>query len=195
MKIKSYVLGVVVALVVVSATYGQPAPLSLQLSSSDDLTALGVGDMVTVDVSLSGLQPGEELVSLTGSVLYPDPLMGTPLSINPGAIAPNAIDFLDLAFPGQADGSFVTFSPLAAAHITSDGVFYSFDVQAQAVGSGQFALDSLALIAEQHDPSFPILRFPEAGPPLDFSVVPVPAAALLAMMGMGTAVLRLRKQR
>ena len=171
------------------------AELSLQLSSPDDLMGLSVGDTATVNVSLVGLVPGEQLVSLTGSVLFPDALLGTPLSVSPGSIVPNPGDFFGVALAGQADGLFLTFSADPVDYIASNGVFCSFDVQAQAVGSGVFAFEPLALIAEQYnpdDPFLPILRDVQAGPELSFNVVPVFPALYLGVIGLAVAGKKLR---
>jgi hypothetical protein len=143
----------------------------------------------------------EQLVSLTSSVLFSDSLLGMPLSISPGDIVPNAADFLDVGLPGQADGSFLTFSTEPVDFIATNGVFYSFEVQAQAAGSGVFAFDPLALIGEQYDPQDPflaILRDVQAGADLPFQIsgggpAPIPAPSAFGMVLLGVACLRRRR--
>ena len=173
------------------------AELYLELSSADDLMNLMVGDTATIDVSLSGLLPGEQLVTLTGSVLYDATILDMSGSITAGAIIPNATDLLDMSLPGQADAWFYSWSFDPADYISNNGVFYSFDVQAQEIGSGVFSLDPISLIAEQYDPGspfFPILRWDVyAGADLPFNVV-VPAfpALHLALLGLAVAGRKLR---
>jgi len=178
--------------------------LTMSMSSPDDLANLTVGQTFTVNVSLGALGAGEQLQTLTGGVDFPSALLGSPVSISPGAIVPNPLanplDFQTVSGVGQADASFVTFSMNAAEHITSNGVFYSFTLTALAVGSGQIEFDTLALIGEQfdpNDPQLPILRPISVGAPLDFTIkssgggpgpigVPLPAAAWggLALIGV-----------
>lgn len=176
-------------------------PLFLHLSSPNDLMHLTPGDTAVIDVSLAGLTPGGQLVSLTGSVLFPDSLLGTPLSISPGAIVPDATDFLDAPLAGQADGAFLVIPGSDPSHnVSQNGGFYSFTVQAQAAGSGTFALNPLALLAEQYDPQnplLPLLREVLAGEALPFTisasggpgggtgtVIPAPPALGLAFLGL-----------
>jgi len=188
------------AIIALASQTSQANTLSLGLSSPDDLNNLTVGQPFTVDVSLAGLEAGEQLVSLTGSALFPGGILGAPASIDPGAIVPqplaDPLDFLTFADLGQADAAFSTFSADPAFHITADGVFYSFDLTAGARGSGQIQLAPLALGAEQFDPQapgLPILRDVEAGPPLPFHVdgigiIPEPISAALvplALAGLG----------
>jgi hypothetical protein len=159
------------------------------------LMALTPGDSARIDVGLTGLGAGEQLVSLTGSVLFPAALLGTPLSISPGPIIPYVSDFLDAPFAGRADGTLIpAFDPAnpdPTHWISQNGVFYSFRVQAQAAGSGVFTLDPEALAAQQYDPQappLPMLRDVTAGAALPFdistiAVIPAPPALGLALLG------------
>lgn len=187
------------------------AVLTLELSSPDDLLNLTVGDTATIEVSLAGLDTaaGEELVSLTGSVLFPGAILGTPTSMTAGSIIPNPLsdplDFQTFAAPGQADGTFITFSVNSSEHITTNGTFFTFDVTAGHAGSGVFTIDPLAISAEQYDPTgfLPILRTDlTAGPDLPFVVrqpvtgaIPEPLTFGLGAMTLAAIGLTIRRRR
>jgi hypothetical protein len=183
------VLGIVAACLTGSAL---AAPLSLSLSSPNNLLGLSPGDIAVINVNLTGLGTGEQLVSLTGSIRFPGLLLGTPLSLRQGLIVPDAADFLGSPLAGQADAMFLTFSSDPTRRISQNGLFYSFTVQAQAVGSGELALAPLALMAEQYDPQnplLPVLRTVSAGAALPFdlsspAVIPAPPALGLALLGL-----------
>jgi len=163
--------------------------LTLNLSSLTDLSAVTVGDTFRVDVSLRGLEAGEALVTLTGGTAFSSAL-GTPLGASAGSIVPNPpadpLDFQTIVRPGQADANFLTFSTNASEQITDNGVFYHFDVEALAPGSGSLSLRPLALAAEQfnsQDPSSPILRDVAAGQDLQFTaIVPEPSVWQLMLV-------------
>jgi uncharacterized protein (TIGR03382 family) len=136
---------------------------------------------------------------LTGSVLFPGALLGTPLSISPGPIVPNTSDFLSSSGAARADGTFLTLSSDPTRRIGQNGVFYSFRVQAQMVGSGAFTVDALALTAEQYDPQDPLLPMlcaVSAGAALPFTIstaiIPAPPALGLALLGLAIVRRRFR---
>ena len=200
-SIGAFVAAVVVSLVFPTAGW---AVLSLELSSSDDLLNLQVGDTATIDVSLAGLDTagGQELVTLSGSVKFPASLLGTPFNITPGLIIPNPLadpfDFQTVEDPGQADATFLTFSVDSATHITTNGVFFSFDVTTTPTsggGSGAFTIDLTASdtadVFNPNDPDNPDVAILEPGPDLPFAIqappggaVPEPLTAGLSMMGL-----------
>jgi len=158
------------------------AEMVLTLSSPDDLTNLLVDQTVTIQVSLTGLESAQELESLSGTVEFAEAVFGLPSTPVAGDIITDAADFTPFADPGLADGLF--FTTEAANRITSDGVFYSFDLTVVGAGSGTFSFQSGSLSAEiagQQDP-----LFPTAGDSLAYTVViPEPAsAALLGIVGV-----------
>jgi len=167
---------VVMLLLNVGVGVSHAASLGLSLSSLDDLSSIQVGETVTIEVDLSGLDEaaGEQLVSLTASVLFPNSLLGTPTAIVAGSIVPNPGDLLVFPDPGQADAFFVTFSANQIDHITSNGQFFTFDVVAQTIGADAFSFEVLSLQADQFVPPFNNPRDVDAGNPLPFQVVPVP---------------------
>ncbi len=151
--------------------------LLLTLSSPDDLSSLTVGQTTHVDVTLSGLLVGEQLVTLTSGVSFDGPLLGTPTAIQAGSIVPNPLasplDFQTVSAAGAAHASFLTFSNNASEQIVSNGILYGFDFKAIAPGSGTLQFDPLALIGEQFDATnlnLPILRFIDIGPALTFTI-------------------------
>ncbi len=178
-------------LLAAASTHAQ-VTLSLE-SGGPDVAQLYVGQTATVDVRLDGLQPGWQLDALAASVVYDDALLGPP-SITAGPIVPDPPDspwdFLTMALPGYAEASFLTFGMDPAAHVTSDGVFFSFDVTPAEVGSGAFAIDFTdATQFNPADPFDPIHLWVDAGPPLAFTVVPEPGSAALlaaAVLLLGT---------
>ncbi len=207
MKLRS-TIALALGLVVTSTTASQ-AVVNLELSSPDDLLNLSIGDTATVEVSLTGLDTtaGEQLVSLTGSVLFPSSILGSPDNLTAGPIIPNPLsdplDFQVFDAPGQADAAFLTFSVNAAEHITDNGVFFTFEVTTGFVGSGAFTFDALTLQAEQFDPNdllFPILVDVAPGADLPFTVIAPPGGAVpepvtvgfvaMGLAGLGVAVTR-----
>ena len=190
------------------------AVLSLELSSSDDLLDLQVGDTATIDVNLAGLDTagGQELVTLSGSVKFPASLLGTPFNITPGPIIPNPLadpfDFQTVNDPGQADATFLTFSVDSATHITTNGVFFSFDVTTtptSAPGAGVFTIDLTASdtadVFNPADPGNPDIEILEAGNDLPFAIqtapggaVPEPLTAGLSVMGLTALVLSTKRR-
>jgi hypothetical protein len=173
----------------VFAADARGANLLLTLSSPDDLNHLTVGQVAHVDVSMTGLAAGEQLVTLTSGVTYSLGLLGPPTLVQAGPIVPDPLnalaDFQTTTTANEADASFLTSSNAAAKDITSNGDFYSFQVTGAALGTGSFHFDPLALIAEQFDPgnpNSPILRTVDAGPALNFTVVvPEPQSGLLGL--------------
>jgi len=171
----------VIALVGISspAVRGQVAvpQLLFTLSSPDDLSQLTVGQTAHFSVSLSGLGSSDSLVTLTSGVSFDASLLGTPTASAAGAIVPNPLndplDFQTTNLAGEADASFATVSNSMSKQITTNGVFYTFNLVAQAPGSGTIDFDSLALIAELFDssnPGAPILLFPDAGKGLSYTI-------------------------
>ncbi len=155
-------------------------------SSNSDLQNLAVGENVHVDVNLSGLAPGDQLVSLEAVVEYDSTLLDTATT-TPGPVVPNPLsdplDYSALSLPGLSDVAFLTFSRDSAFVISSNGSFFSMDLPVLATGSG--ALTITFADAQQVDPNDPSnLLSPSItiGSPLSFdapSSVPEPSAFIL----------------
>ena len=167
------------------------AALILSLSSdAPDPTHLHVGDTVHVQVTLAGLSVGDELISLSARSTFDAGLLGTP-SISAGSIVPNPLndplDLTNIAEPGAADVTFFTLGAASGDHITSNGVFYEFDVTAQALGSTtiQFAFADAQQI-DSNDSGNLLSPTIDLGSPLQLAVVPEPTTAVLAFAGFAT---------
>ena len=188
------VVTIVVGLAAAASAQGQ---VSLSLESSGvNLSQLRVGDTATIEVRLSGLQAGQELDALSATIIYEDLLLSSPV-IASGPIIPDPLDdpwdFITLADPGHAEGSFLTFGTDTAAHVTSNGVFFTFDVTATDVGAGAFSFDFVdATQFNSSDPFDPIYVPVDAGEPLAFTVVPEPVSFML--VAIGTILLLMRRK-
>lgn len=124
----------------VVAVLGISTPLSaaplLSLSSAASLNDLTVGQTVRINVDLSGLDPGDELIYLAATIEFDPAMLGTPLAIQAGAVVPNPLSpaFVTASSAGLADGNYISLSP--TENVTNNGVFYSFDVKVQQAGAG-----------------------------------------------------------
>jgi hypothetical protein len=147
----------------------------LSITSSSVLDALPVGHAVTFHVELSDLAVGQELDFLAATVNYTGALLGPP-TITKGGILPQPLadpaDFTFDAAAGLADASFLTFSPDSAAHISTNGVFFSFDAQVLKAGAGSL---SLTYVDASLSPNTP--EDVTAGAALNFRAVDVPEPA------------------
>ncbi len=158
--------------------------LDIRPASGVNLGNLQVGQPLSIEVVLSGLDAagGQQLETLATSVLFDSTLFGTPTAVDAGPIVADAADFASAAFPGLADGFFFQTS---GPPISTNGVFYSFDLMARSSGVGDLALDPLGLTAVEVGST--IFIAPGAAPPLPVivqppTVIPLPAAA---WMGIG----------
>ena len=121
--------------------------LTLQEQGAVDLLNLSVGQSFNIDVVLSGLQPGEELNYLAGTVLFESSLLGSASNIAAGAIVPDLDGFIGFGTNGLADANYdVTFT-LSGLTIVTNGVLYSFSVTAQQAGAGLIGIDIPSLAA------------------------------------------------
>lgn len=177
---------VLVGLAAATSAQGQVS-LSLE-SGGEDLSQLRVGDTATIEVRLGGLQSGQELDALSATIVYDDVLLSDPV-IAAGPILPDPLDdpwnFITLADPGHAEGSFLTFGTDTAAHVTSNGVFFTFDITATDVGAGAFSFDFVdATQFNSINPFDPIYVAVDADEPLAFTVVPEPVSLMLVTTGV-----------
>jgi hypothetical protein len=162
--------------------------VSLVLSTTSNLPALHVGQTVTFDVQLSGLMSGQELDYLCANVEYDKKLLGSP-SVAQGAIVPyplnDPFDFNTYEAEGVADATFSTFSNEPSYHITSNGVFLSFETRVLAAGAGTVGftyVDGSEYVGGEH-----VFFTPNTGPALSFHAAEVPEPA--SGLTMATAVL------
>ncbi len=169
-----------------ASTHAQVS-LSLQ-SGGPNLTQLQVGQTVTVEVWLDGVQPGWQLDMLTATVLYEESLLSAP-TISAASVVPDPLadpfDFLVWEEPGIAEGFFLTMGTEPSEFVTTNGTFFSFDVTVEALGSGSFVFDFVdASVFNPADPFAPVPLAPVAGPPLPFIVVPEPTTLSLVILSV-----------
>lgn len=160
-------------------------------SSTADLNALQAGQMVMLDVVLSGLDvaDGQTLGTLGGTVVFDAALLGTPTVLSPGPIVPDPSAFLSTVDGGLADGSYSINFSLTNSPITMNGTFFTFSVvvQPNVVGSGAMSLNpSQGGFVDAFDiNNNPVPIAP--GPDLPFTVLgsAVPEPSSLLIMGIG----------
>ncbi len=165
----------IVAFLILTFNSVSHAALVLSLSSPNGLSSLRVGDTITIEASLTGLNAGEELDSLTATTSLVPSIFAKPNPPVAGPIIPNASDFIPVISVGIADGAF--FMSAGPNGIVSNGVFYSFSVKVLGHGSGVIVLDSGSLSAEFVGQAAPV--FPTAAGGLAYNVVPEPTTAVI----------------
>jgi hypothetical protein len=181
---------------------GARAGLTLSVAAeSADLSHLTVGQSVRFDVLLSGLNSGDQLDYLAGTVTFDSSLLGSGTNVNAGVIVPDPTGFVSAGFAGAADAFYdAVFFSATHTPISSNGVFYTFDIVAQQPGSGSLAFD-LTSLAASDGTNTPVSL--GAGPALPFTIeaavsVPEPnslVVALTALAGCGGAVISRRLKR
>jgi hypothetical protein len=178
------------------------ADLTLSIAAeSADLSHLTVGQGVRFDVSLSGLNPGAQLDYLAGTVTFDSSLLGSATNVTAGAIVPDPTGFVSAGFVGAADAFYdAVFFSATNTPISSNGVFYTFDVVTQQPGSGSLSFDPTSLAAND-GANTPVSL--SAGPSVPFTIeaavsVPEPnslVVALAALACCGSAVVSRRLTR
>ena len=161
--------------------------LTLESVGSADLQNLTVGQPLTINVLLSGLESPTELGYLAGTAIFESHLLGTATNVVPGSIVPVEAGFIGSAIaPGVADGNY-DFLFAGDVPITTNGAFFSFKVSVQQAGSGTIAFELTSLAANASDGSELMLT---AGNSLSFSApetataVPEPASWITCCAGI-----------
>jgi hypothetical protein len=178
------------------SAFGALAHAGLMLdmdAGATDLTALEVGDTFTVNVNLNGLTG--ELSSLGGTIDVTSLLSVDGLSLTPGVIVPVSTDLILSVFPGEVDAQFFAID---GPNITTNGVFFSFELTASAVGTGTIAFVPFTPFADDENFS-PIFDIETNS--IDFSVssggnvVPEPASfgCFALLLAIGSVSRRQRK--
>ena len=154
--------------------------LSVQAQGGVDLLNLSVGQAFSLDVILSGLQPGEELNYLAGTITFDATLLGDATNVLPGAIVPDPFGFTGFGTSGLADGNYDVLFSVSGTRISSNGTLYSFSVTAQQVGSGFIDIDPSSLAARDPMDAFVAI---DAGASLPYQinggVVPEPSSCIV----------------
>jgi PEP-CTERM motif len=197
------------------------APMALagpivSLSSPENLTNLTVGELVTVDVNLSGLPVGSDFIfNLNTSVLFPStqfqtvPDLTNTSWLTTGFGSGFAFQFsaqptnfyaLSALNPGNAIGIFNDQLPASSDAINENGLYYSFTLKAIAAGSGSIGFDPTPLANKYAatDTQFAFAQLPTGGP-LSFTITAVPEPSTFSLglvsslVGLGYAWCRRRK--
>ena len=163
-------------------------------SDAPDLSNLSLGQTVTFNVSLSGLNPGDSLDFLGTDIQFDGTLLGTPTSITPGAIVPDVTGFAAGASPGVASALYDDLFAFSALPITSNGSFFTFSLTALTTGSGTISFDP-APSSFGTDSLGDFLPDVTAGQPLDFNVqgtvlVPEPSSFVIFATAFASAGVR-----
>ncbi len=113
---------------------------------------MSVADAFTVNVNLGGLvvnDPSDALTALGGTVEIPAALSVDPLSLAPGVIA-DAVDLFpfEVLPSGNVDAEFFQGFGLP---ISSNGLFFSFDVTADSAGTGIIGFEAFSPFAQDAD--------------------------------------------
>lgn len=185
-----YAAALLAAGLMASAGRAHAAP-TLSLSSSSDLDNLEVGQTVRIDVRLSDLG-GSQLELLATGVAFDRDILGSATTPAAGAIVPNASDpmsFQPSTDPGFVDVIFEAVGDARTDRITDNGQFFSFELTAQEIGSGEIAFDFAdALAFNEDDPFMPLQPEVDLGASLGVTVVPLPPALIAGLVGIGGVV-------
>jgi hypothetical protein len=190
----SYTLRIcaVTLLLFVATQSAEAGPMLALSSDAPDLNHLAVGQSFNVQVSLSGLNPGDTLDFLAATVLFEATVLGTPtLAIGP--IVPDPTGFAPSALPGLADASYDDLFAASGSPITANGLFYSFGVTVQSAGQGTISFDFVD--SSGSDASGAPLPVVNAGGPLTFATataVPEPSSWLSLGIGLPIASILIR---
>jgi hypothetical protein len=173
-------------------------PLVLEMSSVADLNNIAIGDTVTIDISLDGMDLGDTVDVLSATVIFEAGDFSTPI-VSQREIVPDPLGFESLEAPGIADGFYDALFALSGDVIVSNGVFYSFDVTAEQTGEGEFTFDFADAFGLDAN-SGQIIGI-ATGAPLAYTVlaapgdaVPEPVTLLCLMMAAGTQLRRRRRR-
>jgi len=103
-----------------------------QSSDSSGNLAVNSGDLLQISVSLAGLGAGQTLESLEADLSVPDSYLSSPTTPNAGSIVPDLSGFTGGGSP--IAGIYDTIFANSGTPISSNGVFYSFNVSFSSSG-------------------------------------------------------------
>jgi hypothetical protein len=201
--------GLAFCVIVTGSSAAQAGP-NVTLSSPDNLSSITVGQILEIDVTLSGLPVGSDFIfNLNTKVLFPnaefqavpDPTSSSGLKavVAPGSVFDNNVQGpLQVAnfnaqsslVAGAAIGVFSQSPNTNSGAIGLNGLYYSFDVQAISAGSGSIGFDPTGGANEYaaDDTGFNFASLP-TGPDLSFTIAAaaVPEPSSIAMLAVGVA--------
>lgn len=122
------------------------ADYNLSLSTSADPAHLQIGNSVTFDVNLSGIDPTNSdtyLSYLAATIDYDNSLLNSNPVVAAGAIIPDPSGFVGTGFFAAADAYYDGVF-LASTPISQDGTFFSFQVTPLQAGSGTLSFTAAA---------------------------------------------------
>ena len=123
-----------------AASLAQAQPV-ISLSSPDDLSQIVLGKALTVEVDLTGLGAGDVLEFLAAEVVY-DSTQFDPPTVAAGGIVPDVAGFEADEFAALAGATFDMVETTSGTDkITANGMFFTFDITATALGSGSVSVD------------------------------------------------------
>jgi hypothetical protein len=162
----------------------------LIISSPDNLSNIQVGQTISFEIALAGLAPNATLDALGATVqIQAASLFSTPV-ITPGNILPAGGGFFAGPNAGIADGTYDMLFNATNTPINSDGIFFSFQVQAVNPGSGTIDFSSISAF-QGFDPVLLTNGTPDG---LAFTILssqptstPEPSTVLLSGIGIFTA--------
>jgi hypothetical protein len=182
------------------------------LDSLKDLATVKVGDIVPINVNITGLSVGSDFIFVLNThVLFDSSLFKVvPDPSNSSGLTPGTIFFDSSQVANfnaassynstSVTGNFSDSSPNSSFAINQNGLYYTFDLQAIAPGSGSISFDSANNTYAADDTGFNLAPLPTGGP-LSVTISPasVPEASTLALLGagcaMGAGFLRKRRSR
>lgn len=162
----------------------------LNLQSASDLGNLQIGENVTLQVHLSGLGVDDALEVLAADVTFNGSLFSSPI-ISMGGIIPDPSGFADASGSGLASGSFDSlFTASGTDAITSEGIFFEFEVRAQQTGSGTFAINFADSIGSDASGASLPVAIVGTHAVLPFQIIPEPASVTLLFAAAGALFIR-----
>ena len=159
-------------------------PILSVAAPGTDLNNLTVGQMITFEVSLGGLVAGDALGFLAATLSYDDTLLSAPV-IAAGAIVPDTSGFLSSSFPGTADAAYDALLAATGLPITSNGIFFTFEVSVLQAGAGTISFSFVD--SQGEDSNGAPLPPTTTGGSLRFgapTAVPEPSSLLLALAAL-----------
>jgi hypothetical protein len=161
------------------------AEMLLTLSTSDDLTHLGIGASATFNVTLSGVNTSDPPGYLSVGFQY-DPSVLSIATVTPGSIVPDLGGFDSSGTGPGVVSAYYDDSLVPSAPITGDGLFFSFAVTR--IGAAGTSVSFLSFAAQDDAGNNLTLSATPSSLAITPAVVPVPEASSLTIALIGLTV-------